>query len=411
VARIFPRYSLPLVEVTLDHTPAVFIAGARQVGKSTLAREVVSRRGIPTSVSLDTRAVLEAARADPDAFIAGLDKPVFIDEVQRVPELLLAIKDDLERNRVNGRYLMTGSANILTTPKVADALTGRISLIRLWPLAQAEIEGARTNIVDMALAGDAPRITGAPIGRAAFVSRLVEGGYPALRSVPATTRRRLFNDYVNSTIVRDLREISDARKLDEVPRLLRRLGSQAANLYVPDNVSRDLRLTRPTVVTYTALLKTVFLVHTLPAWRPGIGSREVQHEKLHFVDTGLLANMLGVNEMRVAEDDQLTGRLLENFVVMEIVKQLDWADADAGAFHYRQGRDEVDMILEATSGEIAAVEVKARSRVAERDWRAIGKLRDDRRGAFKAGIVIYSGEQTLPLSDRIWAVPVSALWR
>jgi hypothetical protein len=306
---------------------------------------------------------------------------------------------------------MTGSANILTTPKVADALTGRISLIRLWPLAQAEIEGARTNIVDMALAGDAPPITGAPIGRAAFVSRLVEGGYPALRSVPATTRRRLFNDYVNSTIVRDLREISDARKLDEVPRLLRRLGSQAANLYVPDNVSRDLRLTRPTVVTYTALLKTVFLVHTLPAWRPGIGSREVQHEKLHFVDTGLLANMLGVNEMRVAEDDQLTGRLLENFVVMEIVKQLDWADADAGAFHYRQGRDEVDMILEATSGEIAAVEVKARSRVAERDWRAIGKLRDDRRGAFKAGIVIYSGEQTLPLSDRIWAVPVSALWR
>lgn len=411
VTRMFPRYSLPLVEASLDHIPVVFIAGARQVGKSTLAREVVSRRNIPTSVSLDTRAVLEAARADPDAFIAGLEEPVFIDEVQRVPDLLLAIKDDLERERANGKYLLTGSANILTLPKVADALTGRTSVIRLWPLSQAEIEGRMTNVVDVLLAGEAPAIKGAPIGRAAFVPRMVEGGYPALRNVPAATRRRLFNDYVNSTILRDLREISDARKLDEMPRLLRRLGSQAANLYVPDNVARDLKLTRPTVAAYTALLKTVFLVHTLRAWRPGIrGSREVQHDKLHFVDTGLLANMLGVTEARVAADDQVTGKLLENFVVMEVIKHLDWAETDANVFHYRQGRDEVDMILEATSGAIVAIEVKARSKVAERDWRAMRKLRDDRASAFKAGIVIYAGEQTLPLGDRIWAVPVSALW-
>ncbi len=407
---MFPRYSLPLVEAALNHIPVVFIAGARQVGKSTLAREIVSRRAIPTSVSLDTRAVLQAARADPDAFVAGLSKPVFIDEVQRVPELLLSIKDDLERKRSNGRYLLTGSANILTLPKVADALTGRISTIRLWPLAQAEIEDAQTNVVDLAMAGTVPQISNAPIGRPAFVSRLTEGGYPALRTVPSATRRRLFNDYVNSTMLRDLREISDARKLDEIPRLLRRLGSQAANLYVPENVSRDLKLTRPTVVSYTALLKTVFLVYTLPAWRPGIGSREVQHEKLHFVDTGLLSNLLGANEARVANDDQLTGKLLENFAVMEIIKQLDWATADVNAFHYRQGRDEIDMILEATSGEIAALEVKTHSQVAAKDWRAMAKLRDQRKQRFKAGLVIYSGAQTLPLSDRIWAVPVSALW-
>lgn len=186
------------------------------------------------------------------------------------------------------------------------------------------------------------------------MSRLIEGGYPALRTVPAPTRRRLFNDYVSSTILRDLREISDARKLDEMPRLLRRLGSQAANLYVPENVSHDLKLTRPTVVNYTALLKTVFLVHTLPAWRPGIGSREVQHEKLHFVDTGLLANLLGADETRV--------------------------------------------------------EVKSHSHVAPKDWRAMAKLRDQRKEQFKAGIVICTGAQTLPLSERIWAVPVSALW-
>ena len=407
---LYPRHARALIADALSYSPAVFVMGARQVGKSTLARQIVAEHRIGQAVTLDDKSVRDAAVRDPTGFVANLKGSVLIDEVQRAPDLLLAIKEDIDRQRRPGRFLLTGSANVLTAPKVHEALTGRTALITLWPLAQSELEGSERNVVDALLTGDAPRVTNAQVGREAFVSRVAEGGYPEARVLPPRQRRRLLADYVTSTLQRDLREIADARKLGEMPRLLRLLASRSGNIHVTSNIAVALGMTRDTVQAYTRLLETVFLVRSVPAWRPGIGGREIHAPKVHMVDSGLVAALLGADEQRIATDDQLTGRLLESFVAMEVARHVDWAETPATQYHYRDRRDEVDIVLEANSGDIAAIEVKASATVGPRDWRVLAKLRDARGDAFRCGAVLYTGAQTLPLSDRIWAVPFSGLW-
>lgn len=371
---------------------------------------MVAGRGFDHSLTLDNQADLDAARNDPASFLADLTGTVFIDEIQRAPNLLLAIKQRVDHEQRPGQFLLTGSANVLTAPKVLDALTGRTALIALWPLAQAEIEAVGGNVVDALLAGEPPRVQGAPVGRAAFVDRVTRGGYP--RVLHATTRQRaqFFADYLTGTLDRDLRDLADARKLAEMPSLLRLLATRVGNIYSAHNVARSLGLAHDTVRGYTRLLETVFLVRTVRAWRPGIGSREIHAPKVYMVDSGLLANLLGGNDERVANDDQLTGKLLENFVAMEVARHLDWAETPATQFHYRDRNAEIDIVLEANSGDIAAIEVKASATPNTRDWRALAKLRDARGSAFRAGILLYTGERTIPLGDRLWAVPVSGLW-
>jgi predicted AAA+ superfamily ATPase len=406
----FVRHAQPLVLEALADTRVVFVAGARQVGKSTLAR-AVARSGHPAQeLSLDDRGTRETALADPEGFVAGLSGPVFIDEIQRAPDLLLAIKVAVDRDLTPGRFLLTGSANVLTARRVKDALTGRMETIPLWPLAQSEIHGSTANFVDALLAREPPRVTGATVGRGAFVALVAAGGYPEARVREGRRRARWFASYLDTTLDRDLREISDARKLDEVPRLLRLLASQAANVLSYRAIAAKLELTHDTVREYVGLLQTVFLVRLLPAWRPGIGAREVHAPKAYLVDSGLLAHLLGADERRIAADDQVTGKVLENFVVTEVLKHADWALTDTTAYHYRRREDEVDLVLESRTGELVAVEVKAAATVSRRDVRALEKLRDGSGERFRAGAVLCACAQTVPLGDRLWAIPLSGLW-
>ena len=210
-------------------------------------------------------------------------------------------------------------------------------------------------------------------------------------------RARWFASYLDTTLDRDLREISDARKLHEVPRLLRLLASQAANVLSYRAFAAKLDLTHDTVREYIGLLQTVFLVRLLPAWRPGIGAREILPPKAYLVDSGLLAHLLGADERRIAADDQITGKVLENFVVTEVLKHADWAATDSSAYHYRQREDEVDLLLENRIGEIVGIEVKAAASIDRRDVRAMEKLRGSRGARFKAGVVVCTCEQTIPL--------------
>ena len=407
---ILTRRAQPLVLEALADTRVVFIAGARQAGKSTLAQQI-SQMGHPVEeLNLDIRSTRETALADPDGLIGSLSGPVFIDEVQRAPDLLLAIKRAVDRDPTPGRFLLTGSANPLTAHKVKDALTGRMETIPLWPLAQSEIRGGSGNFVDALFSSRPPRVAGATIGREAFVDIVAAGGFPEARLRSDRRRARWFADYLDTTLNRDLREISDARKLHEVPRLLRLLASQAANVLSYRSVAARLDLTHDTVREYIGLLQTVFIVHLLPAWRPGIGAREVHAPKAHLLDAGLLAHLLGADEQRIGSDDQITGKVLENFVVTEVLKHSSWANTDSAAYHYRQRDDEVDLLLESRAGEIAAIEVKATASVNRRDVRAMEKLRDNRGSRFKAGIVVCTCEQTMPLGDRLWAVPLNGLW-
>ncbi|HSZ14068.1 MAG TPA: ATP-binding protein [Solirubrobacteraceae bacterium] len=411
MTELVPRRTRRLVLEALADTRVVFVTGARQVGKSTLTREIVAGGHPATVVSFDEEGPREAARLDPVGFLEGFPGPVVIDEVQRVPGLLLAIKDRVDRDTRPGRFLLTGSANVFVSRRVREALTGRVETIVLWPLAQAEIRGAESNIIDLLFAGRAPDVQGAPVGRAAFVPIVAVGGYPEAMQRPAGRRRdRWFANYVQDTLDTDLRDISEALKLRELPRLLRLIASQAANELVYRNLARRLDLTHATVKSYVELLEIVFLARRLPAWRPGIGAREVRAPKGYIVDSGLLAHLLGADERRIGDDDQITGKMLENFVAMELLRVSEWADTDARLYHYRQGREEIDLILESRAGDIAAVEVKASATVRPRDYTAIAKLRGARGEHFKAGIVLYAGQQTVPLGDRIWAVPISGLW-
>ena len=407
---IVPRHARSLVLEALADTRVVMVMGARQVGKSTLTRAIATEDHPAQILSLDERTTRESAQRDPTGFVAALDRPVLIDEVQRAPDLLFAIKDAVDREPRAGRFLLTGSANVLTAPKVYEALTGRMEIVTLWPLSQAEIERTASNFVDALFAGRPPVVTDAPSGRAAFVERVARGGYPEARQRSGRRRNSWFESYVTTTIERDVRDIADVQRLDEMPRLLRLLASQAAGTFVSSNAANALRITDKTVQTYTRLLETMFLAKRLPAWRPGISAREVHAPKLYLVDAGLLAHLLGADERRLATDDQITGKALENFVAMELVKHAEWAMTPTRLYHYRADRDEIDLVLESRSGDVIAVEVKAAATVDRRDYRAIEKLRDRGRGSFIAGAVIYTGAQTLPLADRIWAVPVSGLW-
>jgi len=409
-APLIDRSARPQIVEALRDTRVVFVMGARQVGKSTLTALVATEDHPARLLTLDDRNTREAAATDPAGFVAGLQSAVVIDEVQRAPDLLLAIKEVVDRDQRAGRFLLTGSANVLSNRKVKDALTGRMEIVRLWPLSQAEIHGSTNNFVDALFAGSPPSIDDATVGRAAFVDVVAAGGYPEARSRAGRRRDRWFRDYVETTLDRDLRDVSDVLRLHEMPRLLRLLAAQSAGLLHYKSVADRLQLHPATMKSYAQLLETVFLTAPIPAWRPGLGPREVHAPKLHVVDSGLLAHLLAADPTRIADDDQVTGRLVESFVAMEVIKHAEWAQTDARVHHYRDGRGEVDIVLESRAGEIAAIEVKASASLDARDWRALAKLRDRAGRRFRAGVIVHAGRQTLPLGDRLHAMPVSGLW-
>lgn len=361
-------------------------------------------------VSLDDTETLRAATIDPTGFIAELNKPACIDEVQRAPDLMLPIKQDVDTHGEPGRYLLTGSSNLLHSTRIGDALTGRIETVRIWPLAQSEIHGSSNNFVDALFANDPPRISNAPVGRRAFVSEVAAGGYPEAMQRSPKRRDLWFSNYVENSLGRDLRDISDAHKLKDVPRLLRYFAAQSANLVSYRNIGKNLELSHPTVQDYVGLLEELFIVRLLPAWRPGLAAREVHAPKGYVVDSGLLTNLLSANEKRIANDDQITGKAFETFVAMEVLKHAEWAEIDSLAYHYRQRDHEIDLLLENRAGDVVAIEVKAAASTDTRALRPMKDIRDRLGSRFKCGIVVYTGTQTLPLGDRLWVVPVSGLW-
>lgn len=405
-----PRLALSQITAAMEDTRVVSLLGARQVGKSTLAQQVFETQQLASSFTLDDQATRAAALNDPTGFVAGLAKPTVIDEVQRAPELLYAIKRAVDTDQTPGQFLLTGSANLLTAPRINEALTGRMEIVRLYPLAQAEIEGSTANFVDALFAGDPPQVSRAPIGREAFVERLARGGYPEARLRNGRRRATWYRDYLTSLIQRDLNDLASLDRADEVPGLLRLLATQAGNIVSLSKAARHLTMSDKTAASYVKLLEDLFILHRVRPWRPGLRGREVRSPKLYVVDSGLLLYLLTSDQKRLAEDDMVTGKALESFCGMELLKHISWSRTDPELFHYRDRDAEIDIVLEARNGDLACVEVKAAATVRDADHRVMRELRDARADRFKAGVVIYTGEQTIPLADRIWAVPIGGLW-
>jgi predicted AAA+ superfamily ATPase len=287
-----------------------------------------------------------------------------------------------------------------------------VSSTSTWgPFSQGELRGARESFVDGLFDARFPRITGAPVGRAAIAELLARGGYPEVQARTGRGRPRFFSSYIASILGRDLDDVSNVRNVENIERLLRVIAARSGSLTSFHGMAGELGVDKNTVAAHTKILEDLFLVRQLRPWQVNLGSRQIKSPKLYIVDSGLLSHLVGANERRIAEDGGLAGAILESFVAMELSRQGDWAQEPMSLFHYRdKAQREVDVLLERNSGEIAGVEVKASATVASSDFAGLRHLRDKLGARFKAGAVLHSGAQTLPFGDRLAAVPVSGLW-
>ena len=396
----------------MGDTPVVFVAGARQTGKSTLVQSV--QADLPGSCyrTMDDLNTLASARQDPLGFVASLPACAFLDEVQRAPELFLPIKASVDRDRKPGRFVLTGSANVLALPRVADSLAGRMEVLTLWPLAQAEIDGISSRFIDACFAGEAIQANRPAKSHPTLVERMLAGGYPeAVSRKVAQARFRWFDSYLNTLIQRDVRELAQIDGTLQLPRLLASLAARAGSPLNFADLGRTLAMNQVTVKRYLALFHALFLTVTLPPWSANLDKRLAKTAKIYFNDAGLLAHVLGVDAHGVANQPTMRGALTENFVVMELMKLAAYADTRPSLFHFRtsSGR-EVDVILENRRHELVGIEIKSSATVSEADFRGLRDFAELVGKRLRAGVLLYAGKETLPFGGRMWAVPIDSLW-
>ena len=441
----YPRYVEPRLIEALDDSPVVLIHGPRQCGKTTLAQYTCtesyftledgdyllledgarfslgmeSERRDYTYVSLDDAVARDGARADPAGFVADLPERVILDEIQRAPELFEAIKVAVDRRRTPGRFLLTGSTNVLLLPGLSESLAGRMQIVRLHPLAQREL-AARAAAADPQRSTEIlDRLFDAGFGMQQadrlgedLLERVVAGGFPPALARPTARRRANWQrDYVEALVQRDVRDMTRIAAFDALPRLLAAAAAQTARLFNLADLAAPFQVSRPTIGAYVELLERLFLLERLPAWHSNRLRRHVKRPKLHFGDTGLAAALLGVDAAALQADRALLGQLLETFVYQELRRQASWHEALLRFFHFRD-RDgaEVDIVIERAAGAVAGVEVKAAATVKPADFRGLRKLAAAAGDRFACGVVLYDGEVSAQFGDRLHAVPIRRLW-
>lgn len=387
------------------------LGGARQVGKSTLAQQLARLRG-GQYLTLDDPVVAELARTDPSALVSGAGGFTVIDEVQSAPALFPALKREVDRHPVPGRFLLTGSANVFMLPTAAESLAGRMEVLALEPLSQSEIEASPHNLVD-ALFGHAPwaRRT-VPTDRADLTRRIVSSGFPeALARAEPQRRDAWFAAYLASLLQRDVRDYANIEGLHDMPRLLSLLAARVGSLLNMAEVSRATGIAHSTLRRYLTLLEALFIVQPLPAWSTNLGKRLVKAPKMHLIDAGLSAHLRGHADAAALALSPQLGPLLETFVVQELRRHLRWADTAATAWHFRTAAgQEVDLVLEAPGPRIVGVEVKASASITQGDFSGLRELANAAGKAFVRGVVLYTGEQLMAFEDKLWAVPLGVLW-
>jgi predicted AAA+ superfamily ATPase len=408
---MYQRNILRKLNAALADTRVVLLNGARQVGKSTLAQQLAQQRG-GRYLTLDDPVIAELARTDPSALVSGAAEFTVIDEVQSAPGLFPALKREVDRYPVPGRFLLTGSANVLMLPKASESLAGRMELLTLEPLSQSEIESSPHNVVD-ALFGTAPWVRrSVPTDRTDVVRRTVAGGFPeGLGRAEPPRRDAWFRAYLTSLLQRDVRDFANIEGLHDMPRLLSLLAARAGSLLNVAEVSRATGITHSTLRRYLALLEALFIVQPLPAWSANLGKRLVKAPKLHLIDSGLTAHLRGQTDAAALALSPQLGPLLETFAVQELRRHLRWAETAATAWHFRTAAgQEVDLVLETPSQRVVGIEVKASARLTQGDFDGLRELRKGAGEGFARGIVLYTGDQLLPFEDTLWAVPMGVLW-
>lgn len=415
---MYPRYATPEIREALRDTPVVLIAGPRQAGKSALVGDLLDEQLTRSYVTLEDAATLDAARNDPQGFIESFAGPVCIEEVQRAPEIFLPIKAAVDRKRTPGRFLLSASANMLALPTLPDSLAGRIQIIRVFPLAQSEIESppVDTNFVGDLLAGTIMPGDGNTLSaetKDQFISRALVGGYPgAIAQSDPTSRRAWFASYIRSVLDRDLRDLSAIEASTAMPNLLALIAARSGRLTNYADLASSVRVSQPTVKRCVTLLEQLFLVHRLPAWFRNAGVQLTRSSKLYLADTGLAMHLLGIDADGVSTDPNLAGHLLENFVVLEILKLASVSEGRPKVSHFRTSNGSgVSVLLETARGDLAAVDVQASASVRPSDFNGIRTLAALVPERFKCGVVFYMGTDLVPFGSNLFAVPIARLWQ
>ncbi len=396
----------------LAHRPVVVLHGPRQAGKSWLAQKVASGAHPAEYLTLDDPAVLTATATDPAGFIQALRGKTIIDEVQRAPQLFIAIKASVDRNRQPGRFLLTGSANIWLIPRLSESLAGRMDILTLWSLSQGEIEGTQEHFIDRAFSDDPLSIKRISVDRADVAKRLLAGGYPEAHPLPPVRRARWFASYVTAILQRDVRELAQRIEgLTDLPRLLTALAGRTATFLNAAELSRTSSIPERSVLRYLTLLEATFLISRVPAWTGTLRKRLLKTPKVVMTDTGLAAYLQNVDERRLRAEPALIGPLLETLVITELRKQQTWSATQPELTHFRTAHgEEVDAVLDAR-GRLVGIEVKAAASVSPDDFRGLRAMAAATGRRFHRGVLFYLGETAVSVSQQLYALPLPALWR
>lgn len=409
-----PRHLIGPLRDALSDTPAVLINGARQTGKSTFVQSAEAGLENRQYLTFDDPGILAAARRDPNGFVAGLNRPVTLDEIQTVPELFPVIKAAIDRDRQPGRFLLTGSADVMLLPKISESLAGRMEVLTLWPFSRGEILGAQENFIDTLFRKDAVNWSGKSPMKA--VGDLLEiaatGGYPpAVARQSAARREAWFQSYVTTMLQRDVRDLANIADTTALPRLLSVVAARAGGLLNFADLSRTVALPQTTLKRYFALLEGTFLVQLLRPWARNLGKRVILTPKVYLNDSGLLAHAMGATVERLKAEGNLAGAVLENFAVMELRKQCGWAADRPELYYWRTASgQEVDAVLENHEGIVAGVEVKASATLRANDVRGLQALADAVGKSWVRGVVLYTGAEVIPFAANLHGVPIGRLW-
>jgi len=400
----------------LRDTPTLLLEGPRSVGKSTLLRQLAVHFG-GRILDLDDLATLDAVRADVARAVAG-SQMVLIDEYQKAPEVLEAMKAELNRATYPGRFVLTGSTRHDALPGAAQALTGRLETLKVFPLSQGERDDRHEDFLALAL--EHPEEVLQPelsqTSREEYVARITAGGFPlALTMSSEAARRRWVRHYVRLTLERDIRELSNLRQGDKLGLLLGRLAGQTAQVLNVASAATDVGLTPVTAESYISLLERVFLVHRLEAWGTTLLSRSVAKPKIHVLDSAVAATLLRITpekllSLRAAASTEF-GHVVESFAVGELQKQASWNEAVTGVGHWRHlDGYEVDFVVERDDGGVIGFDMKASARIQGSDMKGMSRLRDALGAQFVGGFALYLGERSYTFADRLHVVPLDRLW-
>jgi len=409
MASLIPRQIETRLLEALQDTPVVLLAGPRQAGKTTLVKQIAERQGL-RYLTMDDGLALLSAKEDPTGFIRSIDC-VVIDEIQRAPQLLLAIKKSVDEDRRPGRFLLTGSANLMALPTVADSLAGRMETLHLLPLSQSEMALQSANWIDSAFAGRILQLSEASEG-SDLVQRVLCGGYPEAVSRPTPRRRAAWaKQYMDAIIQRDVRDISGIEKIDQLPRFLNALAQTAGQMCNYAQLGGQVGLDAKTAASYLGIFEQMYLLQRVKVWARNRLSRVVKSSKLQFLDSGLLTALLELSTEEVEKNRTRFGNVLETFVFSELLKHTTTADSTYKLLYYRDAdKVEVDVVIENSAGQLVGVEVKASATVNQHDLKGLKKLAKLSGDQFKMGVLLYDGQETLPMGNNIWAAPISTLW-